>query len=103
MTVTQWLLQFKNIMDSAGYSEAVAICLAGLKLSGPAQAWYTREGRLCARWPQFASGLSTRYSVRVDRDLAQQEGEKVRQVKYESVEEFYDRSLTSLSQYGITD
>jgi hypothetical protein len=103
MTVTQWLLQFKNIMDSAGYSEAVAIRLAGLKLSGPAQAWYAREGRLCTRWQQFASGLSTRYGVRVDRDLAQQEGEKVRQTKDESVEEFYDRILTTLSQYGITD
>ena len=103
MTVTQWLLQFKNIMDSAGYSEAVAIRLAGLKLSGPAQAWYTREGRLCTRWQQFASGRSTRYGVRVDRDLAQQEGEKVRQAKDESVEEFYDRILTALSKYGITD
>lgn len=103
MTVTQWLLQFKNIMDSASYSEAVAIRLAGLKLAGPAQAWYAREGRLCTRWQQFASGLSTRYGVRVDRDLAQQEGEKVRQAKDESVEEFYDRILTTLSQYGITD
>ena len=103
ITVTQWLLQFKNIMDSAGYPESVAIRLAGLKLSGPAQAWYAREGRLCTRWQQFASGLSTRYGVRVDRDLAQQEGEKVRQAKDESVEEFYDRIPTTLSQYGITD
>ena len=103
ITVTQWLLQFKNIMDSAGYSETVAVRLAGLKLAGPAQAWYAREGRLCTRWQQFASGLSTRYGVRVDRDLAQQEGEKIRQGKDESVEEFYDRILTTLSHYGITD
>ena len=101
LTPHQWCQQFYRVAKASGWNDQVAIDMAGLKLAGSAQDWYSRHGSKAKSWDDFYQKMCNRYGVRINRDLIYQQIESMKQDEKETVEDFMARILTSLNQFGV--